>query len=90
MARQSSINSEMVIAKIYNLIKDAYNEKHYPPSIREMCSEVGLSSTSSVHRYLKIMADRGMIILAPGVNRGITLRVDDEEKKGEASETDKN
>ena len=33
----------------------------YPPTVREIGMEVGLKSTSSVHKYLKDMIKKGII-----------------------------
>jgi repressor LexA len=39
--------------KILNYIKSYINKNHYPPTIRELCDFTGLTSTSTIHRYLK-------------------------------------
>lgn len=40
----------------------AYQQKHaYPPSVREICSALGLKSTSTVHTHLKKLEARGLI-----------------------------
>ena len=41
------------------------------PSVREICEEVGLSSTSTVHHHLKALEEKGMIVREHGVNRCI-------------------
>ena len=38
--------------KILNFVNDYVRENGYPPSIREICVGVGLSSTSTVHAHL--------------------------------------
>lgn len=47
--------------EVYNFIKLQIKEKGYPPSVREICSGVGLSSTSSVHAHLKKLEQLGLI-----------------------------
>ena len=37
--------------QILDCIKKSLKEKGYPPSVREMCVAVGLSSTSTVHSH---------------------------------------
>ena len=36
-------------------------DKHYPPSVREICAAVNLKSTSSAHAYLKKLEELGYI-----------------------------
>lgn len=43
------------------------------PSVREICDEVGLSSTSTVHHHLKALEDKGFIVREHGVNRCIQI-----------------
>lgn len=38
---------------ILEYIKSEILSKGYPPSVREICSAVGLKSTSSVHAHLE-------------------------------------
>lgn len=47
--------------EVYNFIKLQIKEKGYPPSVREICKAVGLSSTSSVHFHLKRLEKEGLI-----------------------------
>ena len=47
--------------KILDFIKKQIKENGYPPSVREICSAVGLKSTSSVHLYLNRLAEKGAI-----------------------------
>ncbi len=46
---------------ILEFLKQCVLENGYPPSIREICSAVGLKSTSSVHAYLEALENRGYI-----------------------------
>lgn len=43
------------------------------PSVREICDEIGLSSTSTVHHHLKALEDKGFIVRERGVNRCIQI-----------------
>lgn len=47
--------------QILSIIKSSILSKGYPPSVREMCNAVGLSSTSSVHAHLESLAKKGYI-----------------------------
>ena len=59
--------------RLYEMIVTAYEERRFPPSIREICSALGLASTSSAHIYLRELEEEGKIVLVHGVNRGIML-----------------
>lgn len=48
-------------SQIYNFIKSQIKQKGYPPSVREICTAVGLRSTSTVHSYLEKLERRGFI-----------------------------
>ena len=48
------------------------------PSVREICDEVGLSSTSTVHHHLNALEEKGFIVCEHGVNR--CIRITGEEK----------
>lgn len=43
------------------------------PSVREICKDVGLKSTSTAHLYLKALEDHGLIERDPGLNRCIRI-----------------
>lgn len=47
--------------QIYAVIKDYIADNKYPPSIREICNLVGLSSTSTVQKYLVRIKRQGYI-----------------------------
>lgn len=47
--------------EILNFIKSEFNEKGYPPTVREICKAVGLSSTSTVHAHLKRLVKKGRL-----------------------------
>ena len=64
---------EEKIQAVYAMIKDAYDQRRYPPSIREICQELGINSTSTIHAYLTELENRGLIIVHRGVNRGLIL-----------------
>jgi repressor LexA len=47
--------------KILIFIQDFLNANGYPPSVREIGKAVGLSSTASVARHLKVLEEKGYI-----------------------------
>ena len=48
-------------SEILEYIKEFLVEKGYPPSVREIGTAVGLKSSSTVHRYLSMLEENGMI-----------------------------
>lgn len=56
-----SIDKKDKQTEIYEFIKDQIFQKGYPPSVREICKGVGLSSTSTVHGHLARLEKKGMI-----------------------------
>ena len=47
--------------RILDFIKSEIDLKGYPPSVREICSAVGLRSTSTVHAHLNHLEAQGLI-----------------------------
>ena len=55
--------------KIYRFILSMQEKNGYPPTVREICDGVGLSSPASVHRYLRILEDEGSLFVDPNKKR---------------------
>lgn len=47
--------------KILEFLKEFIKDKGYAPSVREICSAVGLKSTSTAHGYLERLESKGFI-----------------------------
>jgi repressor LexA len=58
---------------IFDFIKREVKTKGYPPSVREICEAVGLKSTSTVHTYLGVLEQRGLIKRDPTKPRAIEI-----------------
>ena len=59
--------------KILDYIKEVILAKGYPPTVREICEEVGLKSTSSVHSHLETLEKNGFIRRDPTKPRAIEI-----------------
>ena len=59
--------------QILKYIKDELTLRGYPPSIREICKAVGLSSTSSVHAHLNTLEEKGYIKKGTNKRRALEL-----------------
>lgn len=68
-------NSEITSKQqeILDFIKEETASKGYPPSVREICSAVGLKSTSTVHGHLDRLEKRGFIRRDPTKPRAIEI-----------------
>lgn len=47
--------------EVLNFIETYFNEKGYPPTVRDICKGMGLSSTSTVHGHLKRLVKKGCL-----------------------------
>lgn len=59
--------------EIYEFLKNYTENKGYPPSVREICLAVNLSSTSTVHGHLKRLEKRGLIKRDPTKPRALEI-----------------
>ena len=59
--------------EVYEFIMRHVRENGYAPSIREICTALGLRSTSTVHYHLTALAKRGLIQWEGGKNRAIKV-----------------
>ncbi len=47
--------------KILEFVNEQVHEKGYPPSVREICAALDIKSTSTVHKYLAQLDEKGYI-----------------------------
>ncbi|WP_099974888.1 transcriptional repressor LexA [Lactobacillus terrae] len=59
--------------QILSYIHEHLSEKGYPPTVREICDEVNLSSTSTVHGHLSRLEKKGYIQRDPSKPRTIEV-----------------
>ena len=59
--------------RILQVLETFQDEVGYPPSIREICDQANISSTSVVNYYLEQLQEMGYIQRDSGVSRGIRL-----------------
>lgn len=57
---------------VYEYIKKR-TEEGFPPSVREICAELNLKSTSTAHRYINILVDEGLLEKQGKLNRALRL-----------------
>ena len=61
------------LKKLMDYITEVVSVQGIVPSIREMCSNIGVTSTSTVNYYLNILEERGYIKRSFNKNRSIEL-----------------
>jgi len=54
-------------------LKAKIKEKGYAPSVREICADLGIKSTSTAHMYIDRLATKGYIIRESGKSRTIIM-----------------
>jgi repressor LexA len=73
MARKRSTKLTERQKKILEVLEHFQINAGYPPSIREICEQAGISSTSVVNYYLEQLTEMGYIQRDERVSRGIRL-----------------
>ncbi|MEG2570067.1 MAG: transcriptional repressor LexA, partial [Clostridia bacterium] len=81
MARQVSSQISPKQEQILEFIKNYVRECGFAPSVREICTGVGLSSPSSGHGHLKALERKGFIRRTDCKTRAIVLVSDEENRK---------
>lgn len=76
-----SRKNESMKTDILNYIAEHTEQYGYPPSVREICTKVGLSSPSTVHGYLARMEKEGLIERDSTKTRAIRVKNEDSKIK---------
>ena len=70
--------------EVLEFIKQFHAENKYPPSIRQICSAINLSSPATVHVHINHLVDKGYIKRSTEGNRALELLVPNEfENRGD-------
>lgn len=77
MGAKKSLTPGLKQQQILDYIKEFIIERGFPPSVREICDAVKLSSTSTVHSHLEALEEKGYIRRDGSKSRTIEL-VDEE------------
>ena len=64
--------------EVLEFIKQFHADNKYPPSIRQICSAINLSSPATVHVHINHLVDKGFIKRSKEGNRALELLVDNE------------
>jgi len=66
-------NLDQTIELVFEFLVEHIRKEGYPPSVREICTGVGVKSTSTIHSHLKRLQDQGRILYSPGKRRAIIV-----------------
>lgn len=61
----------------YEYIRDFIRENGYAPSVRDICKDVNIPSTSTAHSYIKKLRRLGYIEKNDSISRSLTLSKQD-------------
>ena len=67
--------------KILEFMKNEISTKGYPPTVREICSAIGIKSTSTVHKDIETLVSEGYLKKDPSKPRALMV-VDPKTKSG--------
>lgn len=73
-------NIDETVDKVYRFIVDYISRNGFPPAVRDICSGVGIKSTSTIHSHLKRLQEAGRIEYTAGKRRAITIPDSDQSK----------
>ncbi len=59
--------------KILDYMKEEIREKGYPPTVREICAALGIKSTSTAHKDIASLVDKGFIRKDPSKPRALMV-----------------
>ncbi|HRX13784.1 MAG TPA: transcriptional repressor LexA [Eubacteriales bacterium] len=61
------------LSEVYEYLKNYIDENSFPPTVREISTALGITSTSTVFYYLEKLQSQGKILRSDNKNRAITL-----------------
>ncbi|MDR1094598.1 MAG: transcriptional repressor LexA [Clostridiales bacterium] len=70
-ARAGRVQDKLI--ELYEFIKQYQQENGYPPSVREMCKTLDISSTATAFYYLNKLSDMDLIRKVDNQSRGIEV-----------------
>ena len=71
--------------RVYDYLKEKIASQGYAPSVREICADLNIKSTSTAHMYVERLASKGLINRENGKSRTMILAENEEIKKSEGS-----
>lgn len=69
-------NVDQTVNRIYEFIVEYIRDYGYPPAVRDICTGIGIKSTSTIHSHLQRLQQQGKIIYSAGKRRAISIPED--------------
>ena len=69
---------------VLDYLKQFLAKKGYPPTVREICAALNLSSPATVHAHLNTLEEKGYISKGNSKNRAIELLVKNEYEEADS------
>jgi repressor LexA len=70
--------------KILNYMKEEIKTKGYPPTVREICTAIGIKSTSTAHKDIESLVRQGYLVKDPSKPRALMVVDPHADKKAPA------
>lgn len=67
--------------RVFVFIKDYIALHGYGPSVREICEDLGLRSTATIHYHLQVLEREGKIVKTKGKKRVISVPMEEADNK---------
>ena len=74
--------------RILEVIQASAQERGYPPTVREICEQVGLNSPSSVAHQLRVLEARGFLRRDPNRPRALEILLPGQESSAQSTDTE--
>lgn len=71
--------------RVYDYLKEKIASQGYAPSVREICADLNIKSTSTAHMYVERLASKGLINRENGKSRTMILAENEEIKKSDGN-----
>lgn len=72
--------------RVLDYLREKIAQMGYAPSVREICADLHMKSTSSAHMYIERLASKGYIIRENGKSRTMIIAEDETKSKLKANE----
>ena len=63
--------------EVFDFINRFNEENGFPPTVREICKELGIKSTATVYDYINALRDKGYLSKAAGKRRAVSVKNSD-------------
>lgn len=61
------------LSRVLNYVRGYIEENGFPPTVREICSELGIKSTATAYSYLERLKEQGQLKKSKAKNRAIEV-----------------